>query len=125
MHGYFPPSFAILMSKNIDGNIVNDIDEEPRNHFTLFASKALTSLASAIILGHYIDALVERFRREGRFGTHIGVYIALQLLLTVVAMYVLQHGFTNIVTHRCLFSAVLFAMQTRLIVNVRYLLGAI
>jgi hypothetical protein len=85
-------------------------------------AKSFALLIPAVILGHYIDKLVETIQRK-----NIGLYMALliQTLLNIVLIYILHrvmHAYSNefqLTLPGMFFSAMFFGMQTNFLANLK------
>ena len=89
-------------------------------------AKTFTLLIPAVILGHYIDKLVETMQRK-KLGLYMAVLI--QTLLNILLIYILHrvvHSYSNefqLTLPGMFFSAMFFGMQTNFLVNLKKILG--
>ena len=87
-------------------------------------AKTFALLIPAVILGHYIDKMVESIQHK------IGLYMAvlIQTLLNIVLIYILHrvmYAYSNefqLTLPGMFFSAMFFGMQTNFLVNLKKLL---
>lgn len=94
-----------------------------------FKIKVLTLLIPGILLGHYVDQIVNKMKRNKVFGEGVLNYIILQTIISMSVIYLLFYlnksytkEFQN--TYAGLFFVSLyFGMQTNYISNLQKLLG--
>lgn len=94
-----------------------------------FKVKVFLLLVPGILLGHYIDQIVDKLKREQKLGKGVLRYVILQTVFSALVMYLMSiysleytNEFQN--TYAGLFFVSLFfGMQTNYIVNLQQVLG--
>lgn len=86
-------------------------------------AKSFALLIPAVVLGHYIDKLIETVQNKIKLSVHLAIFI--QTVLNIALIYILHrvmYAYSNefqLTLPGMFFSAMFFGMQTNFLINLK------